>query len=226
MNVLALDSACAACSAAVMCDGVIVARRFRAMARGHVEALMPMVLEVLDEAGLGAESLDRMAVTVGPGSFTGLRAGLATARGFALARALPLDAVTTLEAVAFAAREQAAGRPVVVAIETRRADLYIQRFDGGGAPASVPAALLPEAAATLLSDPRCLLAGDGAPRLAAAAAGRPLAIADGPGLPDAAAVAALAAKAHAEGRVLRPPSPLYLHPPEAKIPAPPQRARS
>ena len=223
MNILALDSACAACSAAVMRDGAVVAQRFRAMARGHVEALMPMVVEVLEQAGLGFHALDRMAVTVGPGSFTGLRAGLAAARGLALARALPLDGVTTLEAVAFAARDQASGRPIVVAIETRRADLYVQRFDAGGAPASTPAALLPEAAATLLSGGDCLLAGDGAPRLAAALTGRPAAVADGPGLPHAAAVAALAAEAQAEGRALRPPAPFYLHPPEAKIPAPPQR---
>ena len=226
MNVLALDSACAACSAAVVRDGVVLAERFCAMARGHVEALMPMVLDVLDEAGADFDSLDLVSVTVGPGSFTGLRAGLAAARGIALARSLPLDGITTLEAVAYAARPQAAGRQVLVAIETRRADLYVQRFGADGAPESAPAALLPEAAAILVPESGCLIAGDGAPRLAATLSGRALDAAHGPGLPRAVDVAALAVLNRDRGRPPRPPSPFYLHPPEAKMPAPSQRLRS
>jgi tRNA threonylcarbamoyladenosine biosynthesis protein TsaB len=208
MNVLALDSACAACSAAVVRGGAVLAERFQPMSRGHVEALMPMVGEVLDRAGIGFDALDLVAVTVGPGSFTGLRAGLAAARGIALARALPLDGVTTLEAVAHAARAEAAGRPVLVAIETRRADLYVQLFGPDGTARSAPAALLAEAAATLIPASGCLLAGDGAKRLAAALPGRSLDLAEGPGLPRAADVAAIVLGARACGRPARPPPPV------------------
>lgn len=216
MIVFALDSACAACSAAVTRDGAVLADRFRPMARGHVEALMPMVMEVLADSGVGFDALDLVAVTVGPGSFTGLRTGLAAARGIALARAVPVDGVTTLEAIAAAALREAAGRPVLVAIETRRADLYVQRFAAGGAPETKPAALLPEAAAALLSDGPALLAGDGAPRLAAAFGRRRVEIATGPGLPRPADIAAIAVARRASGTSPRAPEPFYLHPPEAR----------
>lgn len=226
MNVLALDSACAACSAAVIRDDAVLAERFQPMARGHVEALMPMVRDVLRQSGTDFDALDLVVVTIGPGSFTGLRAGLAAARGIALARKLPLDGVTTLEAVACAARPEAAGRPILVAIETRRTDLYVQRFGADGEPQTAPAALLAEAAATLVPAAGCLLAGDGAPRLAAALPGRAPNIAGGPGLPQASDVAMIALRDRRTGRPRRPPSPLYLHPPEAKIPAQPRWLRS
>lgn len=226
MNVLALDSACAACSAAVVRDGVVLAERFQPMARGHVEALMPMVRDVLERADLDFAALDLVAVTVGPGSFTGLRAGLAAARGIALARGLPIDGVTTLEAVAYGARREAAGRPILVAIETRRADLYVQRFGADGVPQTTPAALRADAAATLVPASGCLLAGDAAPRLAAALPGRVPDIAAGPGLPQATDVAALALRNRQAGQPCRSPSPFYLHPPEARIPAQPQWLQS
>ena len=99
MRLLALDTATAACSVALWRDGAVLARRFEAMLRGQSEALMPMVGAVLAEAGCGFKDLDAIAVTVGPGAFTGLRIGLAAARGMALAAELPLIGVTTLEAV-------------------------------------------------------------------------------------------------------------------------------
>jgi tRNA threonylcarbamoyladenosine biosynthesis protein TsaB len=223
MNVLALESATSACSAALLRDGAVAAERFRPMVRGHVEALMPMVQEVLAAAGVGFEDVDLVAVTVGPGSFTGLRTGLAAARGVALALGLPLVGVTTLEAVAFAARAEAAGRPVLVALETRRADLYVQRFamsgDAPPSPETAAEALLPEAAAATAPAAPFLLAGDGAARLAAALGGRAVDIAVGTGLPHAAHVARLAAGRYRPGDRPVPPAPLYLHPPEARLPA-------
>ena len=222
--VLGLDSASSACSVAVVRNGTVLAERFRPMARGHVEALMPMVLAALDEAATGFAALDLIAVTVGPGSFTGLRAGLAAARGMAFGGSLPLDGVTTLEAVAFATRGESAGRPVLVALETRRDDLYVQRFDPDGAPETEPAALPPSAALVLACG--ALLAGDGAGRLGAESAGRPLAIAAGPGLPAARDVAAIAAARRQSGRRPLAPAPFYLHPPEARIaPSAPGAAR-
>ncbi|MCH7931874.1 MAG: tRNA (adenosine(37)-N6)-threonylcarbamoyltransferase complex dimerization subunit type 1 TsaB, partial [Proteobacteria bacterium] len=94
MNVLALDTATAACSVALWSDGTVLAQRFATMARGHAEALMPMVEAVMAEAGLAFADLDLVATTVGPGTFTGLRVGLAAARGLALAGGLPIVGVT------------------------------------------------------------------------------------------------------------------------------------
>ncbi|MCB2100253.1 MAG: tRNA (adenosine(37)-N6)-threonylcarbamoyltransferase complex dimerization subunit type 1 TsaB, partial [Rhodobacterales bacterium] len=99
-TLLALDSATGACSAAVRAGGALVAHRFQAMARGQAEALMPMAAEVLAEAGLTATDLDGVAVTRGPGAFTGLRIGLSAARGLALAAGVPCLGVTTFQALA------------------------------------------------------------------------------------------------------------------------------
>ena len=87
MRVLAIDTALAACSVAVLDTeyGGILASESTAMVRGHAEALLPMLKRVMDQAGLGFSDIDRIAVTTGPGSFTGLRVGIAAARGIALA---------------------------------------------------------------------------------------------------------------------------------------------
>lgn len=227
MRVLAIETACSACSAALWADGGIAASRFAPMERGQAEAIMPMVLEVVGEGCGGFAGLDLVAVTVGPGSFTGLRTGLATARGIALARGLPLAGVTTTEAVALAAHRaappEAAGLPIVVALESRRTDLYLQRFDAGLAPLAEPAAVTPHDAAALLPDGGALLAGDAVPRLVAALGARAkrCVVARAAMLPDAAQVAEIASRRWsgrdgdaAEDAV----APLYLRPPEAHRP--------
>ena len=97
MRVLAIDTALEACSAAVLDteQAAITAHESLAMVRGHAEALMPLVARVLDRAGLEFAALDRIAVTTGPGSFTGLRVGIAAARGIALAAGKPAVGLTT-----------------------------------------------------------------------------------------------------------------------------------
>ncbi len=99
MKVLAFDCSGASCSAAVLIDDRPAAQRFAPMERGHAETLLPMIETVLREAALTPAALDLLAVTVGPGSFTGLRIGLAAARGLALARKLPAIGVTSFDAV-------------------------------------------------------------------------------------------------------------------------------
>src|SRR5215467_10709212 len=99
MKVLAFDCSGASCSAAVLIDDRPAAQRFAPMERGHAETLLPMIETVLREAGLTPAMLDLLAVTVGPGSFTGLRIGLAAGRGLALARALPAIGVPSFDAV-------------------------------------------------------------------------------------------------------------------------------
>jgi len=227
MNLLGIDSACAACSAAVLQGDRISARAFRAMQRGHVEALMPMVVAVMADAGTEFGDLDLLAVTVGPGSFTGLRAGLAAAQGISRAQGVPLLGVTTLEAVAFAAARDVGDHPddvaLVVALETRRADLYLQVFGSDMSPLCAAACVLPESADAMLPDGRLVLAGDGARRLhdALAKPGLVVEIAPGPGLPDAGDVARIAA-GRAEMRendgTMPSVRPLYLHPPHVNLP--------
>ena len=118
MKILALDSSSGACSAAVRLDGNTIARRFEIMERGQSERLMPMVKDLLDETGVAISDLDLIAVTVGPGAFTGLRIGLAAARGLALALGKPCFGVTTTQAVAAGAAGDA---PLLVAIDSKRA---------------------------------------------------------------------------------------------------------
>lgn len=225
MKLVAMDTACGACSAAVWGGGVIAARS-RAMRQGHVEALLPMIQEVVAESGVAWGELDLIAVTIGPGSFTGLRTGLAAARGLALALDRPLAGVTTLEAVAAAARaasgEAGPATAILAAIETRRADLYVQCFSAAGEPLAAPRAMAPEAAAALAGARPTALAGDGAGRVLAAwradpAGGAPV-IVSAAG-PDAAVVAEIAAARGAARAKGEPVAPLYLHPPEAKRPA-------
>lgn len=221
MRILALDSAMTACSAALWREGVVLARRFAAMERGQAEALVPMVRDVMAEANLAYGHIDRIAVTVGPGAFTGLRIGLSAARGLALAADVPLGGVTTLEAVAEGVSScELVGRDLVVALGTKRSELYVQAFDAARGAIAEPAAMRPEALAGWAPDSRLLLAGDGAqvalPPLAQA--GWDVAVADAPGLPDAALVASLAAARISAGVGLRAPEPLYLTPPMAVVP--------
>ena len=102
MIILALDTCLSACSTALLRDDVVLARRVEVMARGHQERLAGLVAETLAEAGLAFSDLNRIAVTVGPGSFTGLRVGLAFAKGLGSALGLPVIGIGTLEAMAAA----------------------------------------------------------------------------------------------------------------------------
>jgi tRNA threonylcarbamoyladenosine biosynthesis protein TsaB len=238
MRLLAMDTASNCCSAAIWSDGGIAAFRHQPMTRGHAEAITPMIREVLAETGHEFDDLDGLAVTVGPGSFTGLRTGLATARGLALATGLPLAGVTTLEIVAHEAlpipiasgdRSACGGPGCLVALETRRADLFVQLFTSDAAALGEPEALRPEAAAAMLPATPMVLAGDGVPRLKEFLSGRGNddVVADAAIAPDARAVASLTAQRWANGGPIPglSPSPIYVHPPEATIPVAQGRLR-
>src|SRR6185437_11027158 len=126
MKVLAFDCSGASCSAAVVIDDRPAAQRFVPMERGHAETLLPMIETVLREAALTPAGLDLLAVTIGPGCFTGLRVGLAAARGLALARKVPAIGVPSFDAVV---AEEAGERPLFIALESKRAELFLQRRD-------------------------------------------------------------------------------------------------
>ncbi|SVB53720.1 uncharacterized protein METZ01_LOCUS206574, partial [marine metagenome] len=102
MKLLALDAATTSCSVACWSGGAVIAQREETAGRRQAEILMPMVQSAMREAGFDYNMLDLIAVTIGPGSFTGVRIGLAAARGIALASGLPLTGVTTLQALAAA----------------------------------------------------------------------------------------------------------------------------
>jgi tRNA threonylcarbamoyladenosine biosynthesis protein TsaB len=134
MLILAIDTALEACAACVLDTGAskVLALESEAMKRGHAEALMPLIARVMDEAGVAFTALDRIAVTTGPGSFTGLRVGLSAARGIALAADRPAVGVTTLAAFAAPVVGLGLGRPVISAIDARHDHLYFQVTAGDG----------------------------------------------------------------------------------------------
>src|SRR5580700_7279910 len=134
MRVLAIDTALGACSAAVLDTtyGGIVASESVAMARGHAEALVPLIARVMQASQFAIRDLDRIAVTTGPGSFTGLRVGIAAARGFGVAIGRPVVGVSTLSAYAAPFLGADAASPVIAAIDARHGQVYLQVFAAGG----------------------------------------------------------------------------------------------
>jgi tRNA threonylcarbamoyladenosine biosynthesis protein TsaB len=134
MLILAIDTALDACSAGVLDTdaGKLIALESQPMKRGHAEALMPLIARVIKEAGIAFASFDRIAVTTGPGSFTGLRVGLSAARGIALAADKTVVGLTTLTAYAAPVVSDNAGRPVISAIDARHEQVYFQVVSGDG----------------------------------------------------------------------------------------------
>jgi tRNA threonylcarbamoyladenosine biosynthesis protein TsaB len=219
MNLLAIDCATNACSAALCLDGAPGPHRHALMRRGHGEALMPMVAEIMSEAGLNFTDLQAIAATTGPGAFTGIRIGLSAARGFALAAGLPVIGVTTLEAVA--AAQNGEGHPLLVALDSKRDDIYVQLFGPDGAALSEPLSRLPGEVEDILPTAQTVaVAGDMADAVLGALPDRdpPLLRLAGPDLPDAAVVARIAAHRFASAPMTAdapPPVALYLRPPDA-----------
>ena len=134
MLILAIDTALDACAAAVLDTeaGQLIAQESQAMKRGHAEALMPLIGRVIAASGTAFASLGRVAVTTGPGSFTGLRVGLSAARGIALAANIPVVGVTTLTAYAAPIVSQNAEHPVISVIDARHDHVYLQVVSGNG----------------------------------------------------------------------------------------------
>ncbi len=217
MRVLAIDTALGACSAAVLDTELasVAAHESLPMVRGHAEALIPLIARVLERARLTFSEIDRIAVTTGPGSFTGLRVGISAARGIALATAKPAVGLSTL--AAFAAPLIAADDtlPVVVVIDARHDHVYLQVVGPGGrtlvAPRIVPLREALRVSAT--GAPR--LIGTAATMLAAAwpAGERAPASVEQRQAPDIDWVARLGAAAMESSS---PPKPLYLRAPDAQ----------
>jgi tRNA threonylcarbamoyladenosine biosynthesis protein TsaB len=207
--VLALDTCLAVCSVAVTDSARVLAHAAEPMARGHQERLAPMAGEVMRAAGLPFSAVERIGVTVGPGSFTGLRVGVAFAKGMASALSIPAVGIGTLEAMA----APVAGLSFAV-IDARREQVYCQAFEDGEPLMGADALSVETAAARLaeiaLGRPVTLI-GSGAHLLSPMVPTAQIVEADGA---DARDVARLAAR-----REPRPLKPLYLRTPDAKLPA-------
>ncbi|MFC5345823.1 tRNA (adenosine(37)-N6)-threonylcarbamoyltransferase complex dimerization subunit type 1 TsaB [Brevundimonas staleyi] len=232
MRVLVIDTALDACTAAVFEDGRALGVRTELMARGHSERLGGFVRDAVAEAGGGFQSLDRIGVTVGPGSFTGLRVGLAFAQGLGAALDLPVVGISTLEALARSKEVQSSDLGVLAAIDARRGQIYFQSFHGDRADAPPEALDVDEACRRFLK-PRSFswsLVGSGAPLIAEALSRHwpetnPRSAKDEPFSSEALTslirnptVEALAALTAAHDPATHPPTPLYLRAPDATPP--------
>ncbi len=136
MRILAIDTALGACSACVLEAGSATPLAIEqiAMDRGHAEALMPLIERVMQSVEGGFASLDRVAVTVGPGSYTGLRVGISAARGIALAAGIPAIGVTTLAATAAPLIGREPGRVIAAALDARHGQVWFQALSSEGKP--------------------------------------------------------------------------------------------
>jgi tRNA threonylcarbamoyl adenosine modification protein YeaZ len=226
MRILAIDTALEACSVAALDteDPARAVHESQEMSRGHAEALMPMVDRILSQAGHEVHDFDRIVVTTGPGSFTGLRVGIAAARGLALAAGKPAIGLTTLAAFAAPLIATNDAIPVVSAIDARHDHVYLQVFGARGLTLVKPSLLdIRDAVRASLGGPPRLI-GTGAELLARVwpdGEKAPVSI-DNKGAPDIEWVARLGAAAPAGAS---PPKPFYLRAPDAQPQAAAQLAR-
>lgn len=217
MRVLAIDTALSACSACIWQAGdpEPLVRETIPMERGHAEALLPLVDRLASRVDGGFESLDRVAVTVGPGSYTGLRVGIAAARGIGLAAGVPVVGVATLSA--FLAPLMAGDRRglFTAAIDAKHGHIYIQAVAVGGRTIIQPSLMGFRDAVRLLGSGPILVTGSAALPLAAEARAQGVdVVATDPALvPDIVWVARLGAIADPAQAL---PKPLYLREPDAK----------
>jgi tRNA threonylcarbamoyl adenosine modification protein YeaZ len=216
MRILAIDTSCGAASAAIV-DGFSrqpLARRSEPMTHGHAEALAPIVERVTREAGDGFASIGAIAVAVGPGSFTGIRIGLAMARAMALTLEIPAIGVSTLVAFAAPLLDETHPGVIVSAIDAKHGGVYFQAFESSGRPLFEPrVANLRDAVRAIGSGP-LRLAGDGAEAFALEARRVGLVCESaGAAYPDIVAIARVGLASNASDW---PPRPLYVKPPDVK----------
>jgi N6-L-threonylcarbamoyladenine synthase len=207
MRVLAIDTAGVDCSVAVY-DAArdrVLARVQETLGKGHAERLSGMIDEAFGQAGLTPSDIGRIGVTIGPGSFTGIRVGVAAARGLVLALGVPAVGVTTLDVLAETARRGGLQGALIAAIDAKRDEIYLQSFDESGIAVSAPEALSVEDARARLSGLKVPVVGSGAAVLAGT-----------PAAPDHFDIDAVARITSRISNVTGKPAPLYLRGPDAK----------
>lgn len=213
MRLLAIDTAAEACSVGVVADALGPSvTRTEVVGRGHAERLMDMIAEVTAAADLPLATLERIVVTVGPGSFTGLRIGIAAARGLALVLGCPVVGIGTLPVHAEAARAVTGARPVLALIDARRGEVYGQFFEADGTERGPPRVASAAAFAAEV-DADTMLAGSGADAVAGLLADAGEArVVHRSASPDIVALCRLGLTAPVSAA----PRPLYLRAPDAK----------
>lgn len=216
MIVLSVDTAHAACSACVFDTELDRALSLvsEPMQRGHAERLTDMVAETVRAAGISYSDIDRLAACSGPGTFTGVRIGLAFVRGLALVLKVPVVGITTFAALAGSCRDAAAEQDVWVVQDARRGEVYLQGFGSDGDPAHPASVLSVSGAGSLLRDKTGLAVGSAA-RLVDLPAG--VTVSEVSGIPDVAMIARLAGQVT---ETATPAVPFYLRAPDAKAQAP------
>lgn len=210
MKILSLDTAMAACSAAIIDTQVPqpLAAAFVPMERGHAEALPPMVAEVVKASGIGLHSIDRIVVTTGPGTFTGVRIGLAFARGLGMARGIPVIGIDTLSAIS---ANETADVPLLVVADARNAEVYAAVLDADRKLTRAPHVTSAAAAAAEVRSGTLVL-GTAAPAVIAASGAQGLIHSRAGDVPVASCFALLAMGVEPGAM----PSPLYLRSADAK----------
>jgi tRNA threonylcarbamoyl adenosine modification protein YeaZ len=216
MRVLAIDTALEACAAAVLdTEHGKVASESLPMVRGHAEALIPLIGRVMRQADMAYSALDRIGVTTGPGSFTGLRVGISAARGIALAAGKPAFGLTTLATFAAPRLAEDDKTPVAVAIDARHQHVYLQVFGPGGRTLVAPRIASIADAVRAAGNGPVRIVGTAASMLAAAWPARepaPVSV-DDLRAPDIVWVGRLAVAATGDASA---PKPLYLRAPDAQ----------
>lgn len=219
MKILAFDTCFGAVSAAVRWQGAngewLLREAYEPCTTGHAERLFPMIAEVMGGAALGFSAIDRIAVTVGPGTFTGVRAGVAAARAFALATGRPVVGMTSLAVMAQRA-DLLLGSPrdsrrLAVAVDARRDMVFLQLFNDRAVAIGEAQLLTVEAAARAIGPRAAVLVGSAALAVVAAGAGNAEAR-----LPDLQPHACMLAMSAPDLAALRPLMPVYLRQPDAK----------
>lgn len=212
MNVLAIDTALDACSVGIAFGNPErIVSRSEGVVRGHAERLFGLIDQLLEDATIEISDIDRFAVTVGPGSFTGIRVGVAAVRGFAAVTGAPAIGVTTLAAFAEMARLIGGNQPVLAVMPAKGGEAFGQLFDAAGEAMSEPAVANPAGLAVLAIEAASAIAGPAADQIADAVHNSGLVVIHRETVPDIVAVLSLARRA-SEGEA---PKPLYIKPPDA-----------
>ncbi|NTJ41201.1 tRNA (adenosine(37)-N6)-threonylcarbamoyltransferase complex dimerization subunit type 1 TsaB [Agrobacterium larrymoorei] len=209
MIVLSLDTSGVDCSACIYDStaDTVLGEVTENIGKGHAELLMGIIDGALSQAGVGLDAVERIAVTIGPGSFTGIRVGVAAARGFALSLGVEAVGITTLETLAAHYLLQNPGKAVAVGLDAKREECYLQKFAADGLPLNDAALVSLEDAKSMLSGFYGVIIGSAAPLFAGEETG------SGPDHFPIATVARVGAKKQT-GQPK--PAPLYLRGPDAK----------
>ncbi len=211
MKILAFDTSLGACTVGLWADGQLLTNESVVMTQGHAEALMPMIERAMTKAEMTYADLDRIAVTVGPGSFTGLRVGIATARGLAMATQKPAIGITTTEALAAGVKDPQAS--ILSVIDSKRGDVFAQLFDQTGQ-AQSDVVNIPDGELNALCGAASLMVVGDARDRAIAVLGASARASTAPDICDIAALAQLAATRAPDAQG---PTPVYVRAPDVTL---------